>query len=160
MRTLPRDDLHYGHLGDGRPSASLEPVDGTAGLPCRRVFKSLKDKIKPVLHNKNMPWQPGVEQWWMLHQDELIKFITIVHKVASDDFDDYVMWVHNHPKVPDGEKHASYLAAQAVLDYVAASGVSGPWGSFHLVTRVSKWLLLQPELVNKWKQACFSEEAG
>lgn len=66
--------------------------------------------------------------------------------------------VANHPNVPDDQKNASYLAAQRILDVVKAAKIDGPWGAFHLVTRVAKWLLLNPKPVNKWKKACFQEE--
>lgn len=68
--------------------------------------------------------------------------------------------VADHPDVPDNQKSASYLAAQRILDVVRVAKIDGPWGAFHLVTRVSKWLLLNPKPVNKWKKACFGQESG
>lgn len=66
--------------------------------------------------------------------------------------------VADHPGLPDDQKKASYLAAQRILDAVKAAKINGPWGAFHLVTRVFKWLLLNPKPVNKWKKYCFEEE--
>lgn len=62
--------------------------------------------------------------------------------------------VADHPNVPDDQRHASYLAAQRIIEVTRAAKIDGPYGAFHLVTRASKWLLIHPKPVAKWKQAC------
>lgn len=62
--------------------------------------------------------------------------------------------VAEHPNVPDDQKHASYLAAQRILEVTKAARMDGKFGAFHLVTRVSKWIVLHPKPVEKWKKAC------
>lgn len=131
-----------------------EPID-IAGGSCSSAFKILKIKInKAILNNANSPWKEGVDKWWKLHGQELARFIVIVHKTASDDFVDYLAFVRGHPNVPDDQRTPSYFAAKQILDYTDASKISGEWGTLHLVTRVSQWIVLDPRSVEKWKHAC------
>lgn len=152
----------YAHHAPEPPQAEKldlppEPVE-IVGLSCSKAFKTLKTKInKAILQNANSPWAEGVDRWWKLYRNELIRFIVIVHRTAADDFEDYLMWVRDHPNVPDNQRTPSYSAAKQILDYTDASGISGMWGTLHLVTRVSKWIVLDPKSVENWKKACGPE---
>lgn len=103
---------------------------------CTKAYKKMAKSLQHVTENKNLPWQPAVHPWWEQHQQDLLVQIAIVHVVASDDFDDYMMWVAKTPNVPDTSKDASYLAAQKIYQLVNNSEIFGQWGAYHLVSRV------------------------
>lgn len=85
---------------------------------------------------KDIAWQSGVRPWWEQHQQEVLVQMAIVQMVASDDFDDYMMWVAQTPNVPDTSQDDSYLAAQKLYQLVNDSRLLSQWGAHHLVSRV------------------------
>lgn len=122
---------------------------------CTKSSKKLKKALKQVTDNKNLPWKPEVHAFWDQHYQDLLLRIATVHLVASDDFDDYMEWVFKTPNVPDWSKDASYFAAQWIYKLTQDSGLTGEWGAYHLVSRVSKWMVVNTDRANKWKKACY-----
>lgn len=121
---------------------------------CTKANKKLKNSLNNVTENKNFPWQPAVRPWWEQHHQELLAQVAIILVVASDDFDEYVRTVAESPDVPDTSKDASYFAAQKIYQAVNDSKIYGQWGAYHLVSRVSKWMMVNPDDVKEWKKAC------
>lgn len=60
----------------------------------RRIKFTLSSNVP---NNKLLPWQPGIPEWWHTNQDGLLQQILSGHKVASDDFDEYVMCTSGIP---------------------------------------------------------------
>lgn len=141
------------HAISSRSLASATDVKTTSPA-CTRASKKVKKSLKHVTENKHFPWQPEVGPWWEQHQPELVAQIATVHLVASDDFDDYMMWAAQTPDVPDTSKDASYFAALQIYQVVNDAQIYGHWGAYHLVSRVSKWMVVNPGPVKKWEKAC------
>lgn len=84
----PYGQLQVSHV-DGDDEEDLPPGTGSA---CNKVFGAMKGLLnKQLTNSKLIPWQPAVPAWWKQNDSDMLQQVVTVHKVASDDFDAYVL---------------------------------------------------------------------
>lgn len=83
------------------------------GQSCK-AYKCVYQGVELVTVYRSLLWQLTRRPWLSQHHRDLLAQILVVHIIAPDDFDDYMMRVTLLPTVTNTSKSASYFAIQSL----------------------------------------------